>query len=217
MLEVDGGPECRRVAESMKKGIRKRTAKESRERMVESAAALIGSRGVAATAFSDVLAESGAPRGSLYYYFPAGKKQLIEDAVRFTSAQIVAYQRECRATTPAGVLSHFVRLFRRSVTSSKCRMGCPVAAVVVDAYARGEPLGDVVRQTLASWVDLLASQLRSAGLPTRHARSLALTALASVEGALILCRAQGNLRPMDAVDDQLRVLALRDGGRGRGP
>ena len=48
----------------------------SRARMVRSAAALFGSRGLSATSFSDVLADSGAPRGSIYHHFPGGKKQL---------------------------------------------------------------------------------------------------------------------------------------------
>lgn len=41
-----------------------------RERMVVSAALLIRERGAHATAISDVLQHSGAPRGSAYHYFP---------------------------------------------------------------------------------------------------------------------------------------------------
>jgi len=38
---------------------------DSRIKMVRSAAALISARGVNATSFSDVLGESGAPRGAI--------------------------------------------------------------------------------------------------------------------------------------------------------
>jgi AcrR family transcriptional regulator len=44
--------------------------------MVRSAASLIGSRGVDATSFSDVPADSGAPRGSIYHHFREGKRSL---------------------------------------------------------------------------------------------------------------------------------------------
>lgn len=44
-----------------------------RERMVVSAALLIRERGAHATAISDVLQHSGAPRGSAYHYFPGGR------------------------------------------------------------------------------------------------------------------------------------------------
>ena len=48
----------------------------SRDRMVRSAAGLIARRGMNATSLSDVLTESGAPRGSVYHHFPDGKRQL---------------------------------------------------------------------------------------------------------------------------------------------
>src|SRR5437588_7959739 len=58
-------------------------ASDTRERMVRSAAYLFRERGVSGTAFSDVIAHSGAPRGSIYHHFPGGKLQLAEEAVRY--------------------------------------------------------------------------------------------------------------------------------------
>ena len=45
---------------------------ESRRRMIRSAAVLFRRKGVDGTAFSDVIAHSGAPRGSIYHHFPGG-------------------------------------------------------------------------------------------------------------------------------------------------
>ena len=56
-------------------------ARDTRRRMVATAAALLGSRGVRATSFSEVLARSRAPRGSIYHHFPGGKKELMRDAM----------------------------------------------------------------------------------------------------------------------------------------
>src|ERR1700722_1272377 len=87
----------------------------SRMRMVRSAAALFGSRGLSATSFSDVVADSGAPRGSIYHHFPGGKKQLAEDAIGWTSEQILAHLQACPAETASAVLAWFIDLWRRSV------------------------------------------------------------------------------------------------------
>src|SRR2546428_9735058 len=99
---------------------------DSRERMVRSAASLIRTRGMHATSFSEVLADSGAPRGSIYHHFPKGKEQLAEDAIRWTSECVLAHQRTCRATTPAGGLDCFVHLLRQVVLGSggpaRCRV-----------------------------------------------------------------------------------------------
>src|SRR6478735_5029996 len=63
-----------------------------RERMVVSAALLIRERGAQPTAIADVLAHSGAPRGSAYHYFPGGRTQLLCEATayagRFVGAQL---------------------------------------------------------------------------------------------------------------------------------
>ncbi len=48
--------------------------------MVQAAKQLIREGGYGATAFSDVLTLSGAPRGSVYFHFPGGKAQLGMEA-----------------------------------------------------------------------------------------------------------------------------------------
>jgi AcrR family transcriptional regulator len=180
---------------------------KSRERMVATAASLIGARGVRATSFSEVLTASRAPRGSIYHHFPAGKRQLVGDALRQTEEDVLAYQRSCTATTPGGIIAHFVALFRQALTSSHCRAGCPVAGVVLDSYAEEGTLRTIVRHSFRSWVDLLAGQLVAVGVSRRRARALSVTTLASVEGALILCRADGSVEPLDVVLRELQSLA----------
>ncbi len=138
---------------------------DSRASMVRSAASLIRTRGVNATSFSDVLADSGAPRGSIYHHFPNGKEQLAEDAIRWTSERVLAHQRTCRATTPAGVLDCFIDMWRQVVLASGGAAGCVVAGVAIDTVAGDRPLIDVVRATFrcSSW--------RSAFPPVAHRAS----------------------------------------------
>jgi TetR/AcrR family transcriptional repressor of lmrAB and yxaGH operons len=178
-------------------------ANDSRERMVASAAALIGSRGVSATSLSDVLTDSGAPRGSIYHHFPEGKKQLAEDAIRWTSARVLAYQAAYEGTTARGVLERFIAMWRGVVLTSAGSAGCVVAGVAVDTYAGEAGLIDVVRETFASWVALLTAQLEATGVGTAKARSVATATLAGMEGALILCRAEGGVEPLDIVAEGL--------------
>uniref|UniRef100_UPI001892272F TetR/AcrR family transcriptional regulator n=1 Tax=Catenulispora rubra TaxID=280293 RepID=UPI001892272F len=49
---------------------------DARQKMVQAAKQLMRERGYNATAFSDVLKLSGAPRGSVYFHFPGGKTEL---------------------------------------------------------------------------------------------------------------------------------------------
>lgn len=179
---------------------------ESRAGMVRSAASLIRTRGVTATSFSEVLADSGAPRGSIYHHFPKGKEQLAGDAIRWTSERVLAHQRACTATTASGVLDCFIDMWRQTVLASRGAAGCVVAGVAIDTVAGERGLIGVVRATFRSWVVLLASQLEAAGVPADRASSIALATVAGMEGALILCRAEGDSGPLESVASELKRL-----------
>jgi TetR/AcrR family transcriptional repressor of lmrAB and yxaGH operons len=190
---------------------------DSRERMVRSAASLIRSRGLNATSFSEVLADSGAPRGSIYHHFPEGKGQLAEDAIKWTSERVLAHLRAGTAVTAPDVLKRFIAMWRQVVVSSGGAAGCVVAGVAIDTDASEAGQIDVVRLTFRSWVKLLAEQLEAVGVPSARATPIALATVAGMEGALILCRAEGNAKPLDTVAEELMRLLPPETSRPRRP
>lgn len=193
-------------------------ATDSRASMVRSAASLIRSRGVSATSLSDVLADSGAPRGSIYHHFPEGKRQLAEDAILWTSERLLAHLRAGAASSPSDVLERFIDIWRRTVVASGGTAGCAVAGVAIDTVPDEAGLMKLVRATFRSWAALLAEQLEAAGVPSRRATPIAMATLAGMEGALILCRAEGNVKPLDAVAEELmRLLPPEKSGRRKRP
>src|SRR5260370_17628701 len=102
-------------------------ATDSRASMVRSAASLIRSRGISATSLSDVLADSRAPRGSIYHHFPEGKRQLAEDAISWTSERVLAHLRAGVPSRPSEVLERFIAMWRQVVVTSGGTAGCVVA------------------------------------------------------------------------------------------
>jgi TetR/AcrR family transcriptional repressor of lmrAB and yxaGH operons len=181
-------------------------ANDSRSKMVQSAAALIGSQGLNATSFSDVLADSGAPRGSIYFHFPDGKKELAKDAIQWTAEQVIAHMQASSATTASEVLGHFVALFQHVAETTDGAAGCAVAGVTIDVPARDDELLNNAREAFHSWEKLLAEQLSRVGITPKRAAGIAMIAIASVEGGLILCRAEGGAGPLNEVAKQLQLL-----------
>jgi len=180
---------------------------DTRASMVRSAASLIGTQGLHATSFSEVLATSGAPRGSIYHHFPDGKAQLAREAVEWTSDQVMAHQAACPATdSAADILGWFIDLWRAVIVYSSGAAGCAVAGVTINVGTEPE-LVALARTTFHSWADLLGSQLAAAGLSMERATRLAITALAAMEGALILCRADQSAAPFEAIASEILSLA----------
>jgi TetR/AcrR family transcriptional regulator, lmrAB and yxaGH operons repressor len=181
---------------------------DSRTNMVRSAASIIARRGANGTSFTDVIADSGAPRGSIYHHFPKGKREMVTGAIGWTSDQILDHLRSGKGQTPPEVLKHFIDLWRASVRSSHGASGCAVAATALDSDSDEPELIEAAQIAFRSWSDLLGEQLSAAGIPRARARSMAVTALAAMEGAMILCRVEGNGAPLEAVASELMRLSL---------
>ena len=184
--------------------------------MIQSAGALLRERGLAGTSFREVLAHSGAPRGSIYHHFPEGKNQLVVEAVRAAGSageQLIGAM--AAAGDPLETLRAFVRLWGASLEASDFEAGCPLVAVTTAAGAEEPELRTAAAAAFAAWHEALASGLRAAGLPRARARRLATTFVAAVEGAVVLCRAERSGRPLKDVGAELELLlrgALPAGG-----
>jgi TetR/AcrR family transcriptional repressor of lmrAB and yxaGH operons len=90
--------------------------------------------------------------------------------------------------------------------TSGATAGCVVAGVAIDTSPDEKAVMDVVRATFRSWEAVLSEELEAVGVPSQRARPIALATLAGMEGALILCRAEGNVKPLDAVAQELMRL-----------
>ncbi|KMS89785.1 TetR/AcrR family transcriptional regulator [Prauserella rugosa] len=178
-----------------------RRTPEPRAAMIRSAVELIRRQGVAGTSFADVLAHSGAPRGSIYHHFPAGRTQLLDEATRAAGESITGrIARILDAGDTLSALRALVDVWRRDLAESGDLLGCPIAAAALgtDPGARAR-----ARATFDDWTTLLAASLRADGLPTDRAHSCAVLILSAVEGALVLARARGEAAPLDDVVDEL--------------
>ncbi|MBD2900740.1 TetR/AcrR family transcriptional regulator [Actinomadura nitritigenes] len=180
---------------------------DSRERMVRSAAYLFRERGYSGTGFRDVIAHSGAPRGSIYHHFPDGKAQLAEEAVRyageFLNAGILA---ATEGGDAASAVDAFVGWWRQVLIKSEFRAGCPIVAVTVESHDDAPQLASAAAAAFDRWQDTLATGLGNAGVPDDRAARLARLIVAAVEGATILCRAHRDVAPLDDVVAELKEM-----------
>lgn len=184
-----------------------------RERMVVSAALLIRERGAHATAISDVLQHSGAPRGSAYHYFPGGRTQLLCEAVDYAGEHVAAMINEAEGGLE--LLDALIDKYRQQLLSTDFRAGCPIAAVSVEAGDEQdrERMAPVIARAAAvfdRWSDLTAQRFIADGILPDRAHELAVLATSTLEGAILLARVRRDLTPLDLVHRQLRNLLLAE-------
>src|ERR1700754_196706 len=178
---------------------------DSRERMIESAALLFREHGYSGTGFRDVIEHSGAPRGSIYHHFPGGKEQLAADTVEWASGVIERrLERAAHNGDPIVALGMFVDGWREILEDSNFRAGCPVVAVAAEADA-GATATAAAAAAFARWQDVIAHTLIDAGVGRTDARRLATLVVAAIEGAILLCRARQDIRPLRDVHRALEA------------
>jgi AcrR family transcriptional regulator len=178
---------------------------DSRNRMIQSAALLFREHGYSGTGFRDVIEHSGAPRGSIYHHFPGGKEELAADTVAWAAAVIERrIERAARNGNPIVALGLFVEAWREVLEDSNFRAGCPIVAVAAEADA-GSKATAAAAVAFARWQDLIARALLDAGVGRTDARRLATLVISAIEGAILLCRARRDIRPLRDVHRALEA------------
>jgi TetR/AcrR family transcriptional repressor of lmrAB and yxaGH operons len=193
----------------------------TRAKLTAATAALLQRQGYHATGLAEIVAESGAPRGSLYFYFPGGKEELACAALAASGAEWRARIDAIIDGAPdlAAAVGRVCDELGRELEASGFANGCPLATVALETAASS----DAVRRTVADhydgWIAALAARVEGGGVPADVARRLARFSLATIEGALILAKVARSRAPLVEAGQTLQAmitLMARDAGGRRG-
>ncbi|MBX3188647.1 MAG: TetR/AcrR family transcriptional regulator [Labilithrix sp.] len=184
----------------------------SRERMIEATGELLQKQGYAGTGLAEILAVSGAPRGSLYFHFPGGKEELACAALRASGE---SWKRRIEALTdavddPLEALDAVCKMLGDELEASGWEIGCPIATVALEAAAGSEAIRETCADHFAGWEALVVDRLVARGMAHALATTVATLTVAAIEGALMLARVHRSRAPLDRVARALRAqLAAR--------
>jgi len=169
--------------------------------MVAGAVKLLAQRGLQATSFSSVLAETSAPRGSIYHHFPGGKEELVTAALEATQAHALHLIDQDMGASAVEVTESFLAAWRALLTYTDFAAGCALVAVTVAAETEGLRLR--AAEAFSAWQEKLAGALQAGGLTVATAAPTATLLLAATEGAVVICRAAHDIGPFEVVAAQL--------------
>ncbi|WP_067570548.1 TetR/AcrR family transcriptional regulator [Nocardia acidivorans] len=177
---------------------------ETRDRLLDATQELMETSGYFGAGLNQVVAASGAPRGSLYFHFPGGKDQMVGASIRRAGTAIGDSLTALADTTGSAreFLAAILRQLGDRLEDSGWRKGCPVATVALETAATNDPLQQAVSEVYTDWETTLRTRL--ADRP--DAEDLAVTLLALIEGALLLARAHRSREPLNSVARQLNTL-----------
>jgi TetR/AcrR family transcriptional repressor of lmrAB and yxaGH operons len=173
--------------------------------MIHAASELFGQRGYHATAFSDVIEGSGAPRGSIYFHFPGGKHELAREAIALAGDEIeeTVGLAASQANDPGSLIRTLAEVMVQRLEGSDYKHGCSIATMVLELAPYDEELTVELDKVFARWRAALIDSFEAWGLVPEKGVVLADLVMSAFEGALILSRAARSSEPFWRTVDAL--------------
>ena len=181
-----------------------------RGQILQTTCDLLEKQGYHGTGLNEIIKESGAPKGSLYHYFPEGKEQIACEAVlqagRVTTERIRAGLAE-KGNAPK-VISDFILNIADHVESSDFGAGSPLTSIAMETATQSERINAACRQAYGMIESAFREKLLESGCSIKKATQLATFITASIEGGIILSRTYHSGDPLRLVARQLHGLLV---------
>jgi len=180
----------------------------AREQILQTTCDLLEKQGYHGTALNEIVKESGAPKGSLYYYFPEGKEQITAEAVRQSgqvTSQRIRSGLAADSDAPQAVYE-FILLIAENVERSGFAAGSPLTAVAMETAAHSGRINLACREAYGMLQAAFTEKLLETGFSSSRAEELGTFITASIEGGIILSRTSHTADPLRLVARQLKIL-----------
>ena len=179
-----------------------------RQPIINTAVTLFRRQGYSRTGLNEIVDVSGAPKGSLYHYFPLGKSSIavaaVAEAGRRVAATLTKLVKECRST--GDVVRRHAELLAGWMRASGFRDGCPITTVLLELAPGDRDVTEAGRTAYRTRVSILADKLVADGFPKARADALAVLCTSALQGALIQARVERSGRALETTATELARL-----------
>jgi TetR/AcrR family transcriptional regulator, lmrAB and yxaGH operons repressor len=169
---------------------------DARAKALDTAERLFRTQGYAATGLTQIIGDSGSPKGSFYFHFPDGKDQLAREVVERYGARgrVLIKQLSAGAERDApGFVTRLCAAFAAEMRGSDFQLGCVVQNIAGERAPADTPLADALRTALNGWIEAVETHFLMCGLEAEKSRQVALALISGLEGARTVARVQGRV------------------------
>jgi TetR/AcrR family transcriptional regulator, transcriptional repressor for nem operon len=180
--------------------------KDTRAKIVETAAELFWAKGYGSTSIADILSRAQVNSGSLYHFFP-GKQDLLLSVLESYRDGLYPMLLD---PAWAGVEDPIERVFsllgryRELILLTDCSYGCPIGSLALELHEADPAVRDLLAQNFSAWVAAVRACLDDARVPG-DTQALAEFVLTVMEGGVMQARTYRDVGYFDRAVAQLRT------------
>jgi TetR/AcrR family transcriptional regulator, lmrAB and yxaGH operons repressor len=186
---------------------------DTRGKLLEAATTLMRRSGLSGAGINEIVRESGAPKGSVYHFFPQGKEQIVGEALDMHTERVVAFIEETLSgprTAPRKLQALF-NAYAERLEQGRFRLSCPSGTVCLDLDAEMDGLRARVAGTFDRYIAAIAEHVKIGS--DRENQAFAAFVLTAIEGAFIRGRAERSGDPFREAGNWLAKLAVQRSDR----
>lgn len=180
---------------------------DSKEKILKAASRLFQIKGYNATGLNEILKESDAPKGSLYYYFPNGKEELALEAIKLSSEFIQTKIRNAldKYSNPIEAIQYNIKCIIENLEDDEPN-NISIGLIALETHLSSEPLREVCKEVFNEVTNIYAEKLIKSGLPKEVAQELGAFILVTIEGAITVSVTQKNSTDLLVASKQISML-----------
>lgn len=175
----------------------------TRDRIIHASAELMEQNGYHGTGLNDIVRHSGAPKGSIYHYFPDGKEEIASETIEMVERMIYEDMRETLDAhdDPAEAVQAVINTIMARLQTYECkRSGMPSP---MEMASVSEALRIVVERGMEARRTLFEQKLILSGIDDQHAHNLSWFITTAILGAIMMSRVHENTQPLENIASQI--------------
>ncbi|GAA3643409.1 TetR/AcrR family transcriptional regulator [Nonomuraea antimicrobica] len=170
----------------------------TRERIVRTTSRLMQRQGYEATGLKQISLEARATLGSVYHFFPGGKRELAIEAVRHGDREFADFLRTVfdQEDDPAAAMLACTRDLATGLRESGWLDGCPVTTTALESAGREPEIQQAAEAAYENWRALVRDKLTRSGFAPDVAHDLAHSVINLLEGAELSAQVSQSEAPL---------------------
>lgn len=181
---------------------------KAKDRLLETAAQLFQIQGYHATGLNQIVKESGAPKGSLYYHFPGGKEELALESIRLTQAFVLKNIKDGlnSSSHAATAIRNLIMGLAERFEKESFKQGIPIASLALESSMISEEVERECQLAYKSFQEVFKQKLIEDDYEDMRADELSVVINTMIEGAFLVSYAMNNTEPLRLVARQVSAV-----------
>lgn len=177
----------------------------TKDLFIDAASSLFACKGYNATGISEILKQSNAPKGSLYYHFPQGKEQLADEALQLSAEKIFVDIEESlnKFDDPIRGFQDHLYCIAKKIEQDMFAPNISISLMALETYSFSERLRQRCEEIFGQIQQIYVNRLIKSGMQEETAKFFAMTMVILTEGAITLCLTHKSVQPLSDLADKI--------------